>query len=570
MVQRRHRIFLALCLCGVLVTPAATAQDVLEVEGTAKHPLEPPDTTSPRATLQSFLTEASAGWRAHLRLGDEARIEEGAARRHMVRAARCFDFSEVPPARWEGTAAGTVIRMFDVFNRIPIPSPESVPDAEAMEREGQGRWILPHTSITIALVDEGPRTGEWLFTPQVVEDAEGFYHRTRHLPLKPGAVVEDGFEIYVALTGSMIPVRWVEALPKWAQRVYLEQTIWQWGLLIALLLLVALLAWTSFRWSRRTPREGRSTARRRLVAPVSLMLLSWGALYLIDDQLGITGPTFRVLQTLFSSVFFLAAAWVVMLVGSLVADVIISSPAIKPGSIDSQVVRMGARIVSAAIVLLILVEGARSQGVSVVGVIAGLGVGGLAVALAAQSTIENFIGSLTLYADRPVRVGDLCRIGDHLGRVEQIGLRSTRIRALDRSLLTIPNAEFSRAQIINLTQRDRILFRTTLNLSLETTSHQLQQVLSRVRELLLQHEADDDDPARIRLVSVGPHSLDLEIFAYVETTSENEFLAIREVLFLQLLQVIEEAGTALAPPAHTAYLRSAAPPATRADEPVKS
>jgi MscS family membrane protein len=554
-------------LCAAVVTPAA-GQEILEVEGTARHPLEPPDTTSPRATLQSFLADANAAWRSYLRLGEEARGEGGAARRHVLRAARCFDLSEVPPAQWEETAAQTVIRMLDVFNRIPLPAPRDVPDAGAMKREGQARWVLPHTNIAIMRIDEGPRAGEWLFTAQVVERAKEFYQRTRQLPLKPGAVVEDGFEIYGALTGWMIPVAWIESLPEWAQEVYLEQTVWQWSLLIALLGLVALLAWTTLRWSRRIPTRGWPVFWPRLVAPACLMLLSWGALYMIDNQFGITGTTFGVLQTLFSSVLYLAAAWSVMVLGSVVADAMLSSPAIEPQGIDTQLVRMGARIASFLVAVVVVAEGARAQGIPVVGLIAGLGIGGLAVALAAQSSIENFIGSLTLFADRPVRVGDFCRFGDKLGTVEQIGLRSTRIRTLDRSILSVPNAEFSRLQIDNLTRRDRILFQTTLNLRLETSSEQLQQVLTRVRELLLRHGAVDPEPARIRLVSVGPQSLALEIFAYVKTTNWDEFLAIREQLFLQLLQEVEQAGTALAPPAHTAYLRSADPPAPHAGEPA--
>lgn len=149
--------------------------------------------------------------------------------------------------------------------------------------------------------------------------------------------------------------------------------------------------------------------------------------------------------------------------------------------------------------------------------------------------------------------------------MESIGLRSTRIRTLERSVLTVPNSQFSRLQLDNLTGRDQILFRTRLNLRLETSTDQLQRVLDGVKQLFLGHDLVNDVPARIRLVAAGPHSLDLEIFAYLRTNSWNEFLGIREELLMSILSLVEAAGTALAPPARTTYLRSDETAERRAD-----
>lgn len=239
--------------------------------------------------------------------------------------------------------------------------------------------------------------------------------------------------------------------------------------------------------------------------------------------------------------------------GRHIGDVIISTPRIQLGTLSAQFVRVSIRLVSFAVVLVIAAMWLNSLGIPVLGVVTGLGIGDIAVALAAQRTIENFFGALTLFADRPVRVGDLCRFGDKIGTVESIGLRATRVRTPERSVLTVPNAEFSRFQLENLTLRDRLLFKTILNLGLETTTDQLQLVLYRVRALLLEHDAVDDEPARIRLVAIGPVSLDLEIVAYVKTTDWNQFLSIREDIFLEILREVEEAGTALAPPVQIQY-----------------
>jgi MscS family membrane protein len=541
-------------VCALLACPVL-AQNHEEVEGTSQHPLEPPDTSSPRATLESFLAEANAVWSSLLGSDEgERRNTLRAALAHARRAGRCLDLSQVPPAQLEETRVQTVVLLLDVLNRIEIPAPGQIPDTNQMDAEAPTGWTLPHTRITIARVEEGPRAGEWLFTAGTVERAKEFYRRTRVLPLKPGAEIEDGYELYVSIPGWMIPLAWVEALPGWAKEVYFEQAVWQWALVTVLLAITVGAGFQAVRWSRRAPPGEKAPTRRALVGPVTLVLLTAGAGYLVGSQVGLTGTVYNFLRLAFSSVLSLAAAWSVMLLGGLVAESLLSSPHIRPGSVDAQIVRLASRLVALAVAVFILIEGARSLGLPVVGVIAGLGVGGLAVALAAQSTLENFIGSLTIFADRPVRVGDFCRFGDQMGTVEEIGVRSTRIRTLDRSVLTVPNAEFSRLKIENLTLRDRILFRTTVNLRLETSSDQLRLVLARLRELLLGHPRVDEEPARVRVAALGPSSIDLEVFAYVTTSDFNEFLAIREDLFLRMMDVVEQAGTCFAPPARTSYV----------------
>jgi MscS family membrane protein len=198
---------------------------------------------------------------------------------------------------------------------------------------------------------------------------------------------------------------------------------------------------------------------------------------------------------------------------------------------------------------------AHNLGIPVYGLVAGAGVGGLGIALAARSTLENFLGTLNLYADRPVRVGDFCRYGEEgtHGTIEEIGLRSTRIRGLDRTITTIPNAEFSNMHIINLTRRDRMLFRTILGLRYETTPDQLRLVLVKIREMLVAHPRVTMAPSRARAVGFGEYSLNVEIFAYVNTADWDDFLAVQEDLVLRLLDIVDDAGTAFAFPSRTLY-----------------
>jgi MscS family membrane protein len=157
-------------------------------------------------------------------------------------------------------------------------------------------------------------------------------------------------------------------------------------------------------------------------------------------------------------------------------------------------------------------------------------------------------------SDRPVRPGDFCRFGDKIGTVEEVGLRSTRVRTLDRTVVTVPNAEFATLQLENFTLRDRIWLHAKLGLRYETTPDQLRFVLVEIRKLLYAHPKLTPDPARVRFVGFGDFSLDLEVFAYARTTDFDEFLAVREDVYLRIMDVVAESGSGFAFPSQTAYL----------------
>jgi len=213
-------------------------------------------------------------------------------------------------------------------------------------------------------------------------------------------------------------------------------------------------------------------------------------------------------------------------------------------------IQRGLKIVVAVLAVLMLLE---AVGVQVSALIAAIGVGGIGVALAAQRTVENLFGGLAVVGDRPVQEGDACRVGDQSGTVERIGLWSTRLRTPERSVITIPNAQFLTLQVENLQERDRILFNTTLRLRYETAPDQLRWILVRIRALLDTHPRLDPDGSRVRFSGFGASSLDVELFVYVRTRDYGDFLAVREDLCLRVMDVVTAAGTAFALPAQTNY-----------------
>lgn len=193
-------------------------------------------------------------------------------------------------------------------------------------------------------------------------------------------------------------------------------------------------------------------------------------------------------------------------------------------------------------------------GVDVTAGLAALGIGGLALALGAQKSIENFVGSVTLIADRPLRVGDVCKISDTFGTVENIGMRSTRIRTLDRTVVTIPNGELSSSKIENYAHRDRFRLFTIFEMRYETSANQMRYLLMELRAILYSHPKVDPEPARVRFSEFGSASLNIEIFTYILAADFEEFVEIREDILLRMMDVVEESGTGFAFPSQTIYL----------------
>ena len=237
-----------------------------------------------------------------------------------------------------------------------------------------------------------------------------------------------------------------------------------------------------------------------------------------------------------------------------VAEAIVASPKIPDQSLNAQLLRLTARALGLLGVIAIILYVSGQLGAPVYGLVAGLGVGGLAIALAVRPTLENILGGLILFADKPVRINDYCRFGDESGTVEEIGLRSIRLRKRDDTVVSVPNADFSQLQLVNYTRRRRRLYETTLRLRYETTAEQLRYVLARLREMLLGHPKVSPDTLHVRFDGFGAYSLDVAVFAYIRTREWLNYRAIREDINLRIMDIVKEAGTGFAFPSQTAYL----------------
>jgi MscS family membrane protein len=269
--------------------------------------------------------------------------------------------------------------------------------------------------------------------------------------------------------------------------------------------------------------------------------------------LALSVPVQSFLVAVQKALAIIAVTWLLMRAAAVAAAAFENVLVRRGQPMALSVVPLGKRTLQVLIVAGGALAALQSLGINVTGILAGLGIGGLAVALAAQKTVENLFGGVTLIVDQPVRVGDFCRFGDNVGTVEEVGLRSTRIRTLDRTVVTVPNASFSAMQLENFAKRDRIWFHPTIGLRYETTPDQMRYILIELKKMLLGHPKVDPDPARPRFSSFGAYSLNIDIFAYIKTSDYGEYLAIQEDLLLRIMDIVEASGSGFAFPSQTIY-----------------
>jgi MscS family membrane protein len=514
--------------------------------------LKPVDRSNPRAALKTFLESGDAigAFLAREYFPSPSLAAYDHLRSQVKTFMQALDLSKVSPAARERAGRAAAAALYETLSRIELPPDDAIPDAGTNAK----RWVIQNTEIALERVPEGPRQGEFLFSSETVANADDFYERVRALPYTRSVPLENLKETVIGGAGWLIPYRWIQAIPEKLRVPLAGQPGWKWIGLMLLLCVFALCLRVAYRLSHRGSEQRpflRSVAHAAL--PAFLLLATPAFAYLALVQINLIGNAGSAIEVMATVIMFLAGAWICWRLAPVIAEAIIASPQIPTESIDAHLIRICARLLGIVAGAGLLAVGLDRIGVPLYGIVAGLGVGGLAIALAAQPTVENLIGGLSLFADKPIRVGDFFRYGSDIGTVEGIGIRSTRIRGIDRTLTTIPNAALSKMPVVNFALRDRLLIKTTISVRYETSPEQLRFLLVKIRELLLGHPRIHPEPARARFVEFGASSLNLEVFAYATTCDWEEFLGIREDVFLRIMDIVKQSGTAFAIPSQTVY-----------------
>ncbi len=327
-----------------------------------------------------------------------------------------------------------------------------------------------------------------------------------------------------------------------------------------LTLVEALLAWglaglgsrLLFALLRRLVRGQDDRRLSRLWRPVWLIFLAAAFRVIAAVSSTVLGRQLWISLTVAMAV--IGAGWLAMRISDIVADLAARRLARHQLESKRAVLSLFHRMFKAGVLVAGVVILIYASGRDVTAILAGVGIGGIAIAFAAQKTLENLFGGVSIISDEPIRVGDFCRFADKLGTVEDIGLRSTRVRTSDRTLLSIPNGQLSQMSLENFTLRDKFLFNHKIGLRYETTPAQMQSILAGIRELLGANADVDQQDARVRLVQFGESAFVIEIFGYLLVSDGARFFEIQEELLLGILDIIVAGGSELALPSRTMYL----------------
>jgi MscS family membrane protein len=342
------------------------------------------------------------------------------------------------------------------------------------------------------------------------------------------------------------------ALPDWAKVLILDQPVWRWfGMVIVLLSatgLFRLIRRAAAAWVKRGSGSELRTQWSQVAWVITLLILIPVVIHVLVGNLRLSGHVLEVATLSLWGIFTLMLTWAVWLGCTVLAESIVSSQQLLAGSIDSQLIRLGVRLVATILSITILVIGAQQLGIPAYSVIAGLGVGGIAVALAAKDSLANLLGSLLIMFEKPFRVGHWIKVGNTEGIVESIGFRSTRIRTFHNSLISIPSNQLVNTTVDNMAMRKRRAVRTVLHISYTTPAVKVEHFVAAIRQLIEESPHTYKKWFRIRLDDFGEYGLHILVNFLLEVSDNLVEQAERQRILLEILKIAESMSIQFAIP----------------------
>ncbi|HTT23264.1 MAG TPA: mechanosensitive ion channel domain-containing protein [Candidatus Sulfotelmatobacter sp.] len=524
----KHKLTIAAASCCLLWSVIAWSQAASPKDQPAPaQPEAPKDALgrgTPRGAVMGFITAARKGNTevAALYLNTPLRGEDSQILARQLAAV----LDQRLPAR---------------LNQISDKPEGSVPDSLKPDEDVVGviQTAEGDLEITVERVDRGKLGKVWLFSRETLARIPKVFQELT----PPAEAFLPEFMVKTRVAG--IPLfEWV-ALFVGMPFLYLLTG-----------LLNRALAWTVGTLQRRLKRNPKLESPQFLRVPIRLLLVAAAIYFLVKSfSLPLLARQFWLTVALFLIV--VACVWWLLLLNSSAERYLLRR---RPGlSGSASVLRLSRRMIDGLLLFAALLFILYHFGVDLTAALAGLGVGGIAVALAAQKTLENVIGGVSLIADQAVRVGDFLNLGDIQGTVEDVGLRSTRIRTLDRTVVSLPNGQIASMRLETLSVRDKFWFHPILKLRYETTPAQLQLILSDLRAYLDRHPKIEPGSGRVRFIGLGAFSFDVELFAYVAAIDWANFLEIQEGLLFEVIDIVHKAGAALAIPSQMLHVADSAP-----------
>lgn len=530
--MRRIELLLVALLMGASSAPVASAQGVFGGASQASDP----DSAAPAVLVDSSSPRVSV--RRYLEAARDADFEE---------AARWLEFS-TPEARARGEELASRLKtVLDAHLWLDLDrlSPSALGDTtdglprnreQLGEIEQEGDRTVPVRLSQIR--DDG--AVRWVFSAATVAEVDALY---RALP---------DYWIRDHLPDALL------------RRGPFEVLWWQWLALLTLLPLAALIGWlitapilallrraaarTRFEFDDALIASARGPLILALGVAASRVLLYWIAL---------AAPAQAVVVGLQKAIIVVAFFWLLLrALGALQSSLPLTTWGSRHPALRSLIPLFG-RVLRVVVFVLGLLTVIAQFGYPIATILAGLGIGGIAVALGAQKSFEHFFGSVSISVDQPFRVGDWVSAGGVSGSIESIGLRSTRIRTLARTIVTVPNGVLAEQQSENFGARDRMVLKAVLGLEYGTSSRTLRKIRDEIEAYLSSHARVHDGKAQVYFTTFAPSSLDIDVLCWLTTTDAHEFKVIQQELFLRIMEIVEENGSSFAFPTQTVMVRTA-------------
>ncbi len=474
---------------------------------------DPLDRESPRSAITAFL--------------------EAARSQDYQKASQYLDLQQIPPPNRERRGPELAKQLEAILNSDNQLNPQrlsgnpqgDLTDDNDPNREHVGTITENSRQFTLDLKRETLQAGGpqvWVFSPETVAEIPNI-----HLSSTPPAI-----ERYLP--------------PFLVSHKIIETPLWKW-LALALLAVLMISLSRLLDWlialvmklpQRFLNREWRVRWLEAIIQPIRVMLCL--AAFRIGEEIVDPSALARLyVGRAMQIIFIWSIAWCLIRLVELFMDHLELSFDTPQQLASRTMLRLGRRTANVMIVVFGILLVLESWGYNTSTLIAGLGVGGIAVALAAQQTIANIFGGVSLVGDSPVRIGEFGKFGDLMGVVEDIGMRSTRIRTLNRTIVSVPNANFAGLNLENYSVRDKILFNPTFQIKRTTTEEQVHRVMEALEKMFAGRKELEPGPPPVRLIGLAAGYLSLEVFAYVRTKDINAFYKIQGDLLLAINDIFK-------------------------------
>ena len=521
-------------LFALLIAPLSAAEQAANAESAASPEPVPEGLVSPRATMGSFL-----GAMNDIKRGDPERITVAVA---------TLDLSEVNALVRGERGADLAWMLLDVMDRTRLVDLKKVP----ARTQGKPWTFANYDAGAIRISPQAD--GRWLFDRETVQNLPAIYDE---LSAREPVVGDDADRSHLPLH-----LRLREHLPGGLkQRAFLLEN-WRWLALLAIAAagvlmdaLVSLLLRLFMRgWRERTGHGAYRDVSDRTLRPLGLLAMaaSWWV------GINLLGLPESALLVLLLAVKFLASAagvWTAYRLVDLVAAWLEHRAKQTVNKIDDVLAPLITRTLKIFVTVVGLIFIADNLNIDVTGLIAGLGLGGLAFALAAKDMVQNLFGSITVLLDRTFTVGDWIRVGDQEGSVERLGFRSTRIRTFYNSVVTVPNSKFITADVDNMGERRYRRLSTKFTIAYDTPPDRIEAFCEGIREIVRQHPYMRKDYYHVYLNGLGDSALEVLVYVFWETPDWGTELRERHRFLLDCLRLAARLGVEYAYPTQTLYVR---------------